>query len=311
VPPIPLPQLRRVRLAVRAALTLGVAASVAANLLHANPNPISQAIAAWPPLALLITVELISRVPMDRRILAAARLVATTAIAGIAAYVSYWHMAGVASRYGERGPSPYLLPLSVDGLIIVASVSLVELARHIRTTESENAAAEAFASPTAAAPRPPVAAADAPRTTVARAGNPDRRAAEGLTDRRTNMTPTDPAHHEAADPAGTGFHVDDLSDPSTPPAPPNLADHPDLPPGADADTRTVTTTEIGKGVLSETAAAVAYWRHHQPQLRPAEIAQRVGKSERQVRRILATLDTAEGPSKQNGTPVQELTNARR
>jgi hypothetical protein len=129
---VPLPALRRVRWAVRATLTFGVAASVAANVLHAWPNPISQAIAAWPPLALLLTVELISRVPMHRRSLAFARLAATAAIAGIAAWVSYWHMAGVASRYGESQTSAYLLPLSVDGLIVVASVCLVELAGRIR-----------------------------------------------------------------------------------------------------------------------------------------------------------------------------------
>ncbi|HET8657883.1 MAG TPA: DUF2637 domain-containing protein [Micromonosporaceae bacterium] len=132
-----LPQLRRVRWAVRATLSLGVAASVTANVLHAQDNPISQAIAAWPPLALLLTVELISRVPVHRRSLTFTRLAATATIAGIAAWVSYWHMAGVASRYGETGASPYLLPLSVDGLIIVASISLVELAGRIRETEDE------------------------------------------------------------------------------------------------------------------------------------------------------------------------------
>ena len=130
-----LPQLRRVRWAVRATLLLGVAASVVANVLHAQDNPISQSIAAWPPLALLLTVELISRVPVHRRSLAAARLVATATIAGIAAWVSYWHMAGVAARYGETGASPYLLPLSVDGLIVVASICLVELAGRIATLE--------------------------------------------------------------------------------------------------------------------------------------------------------------------------------
>src|SRR4051812_30666199 len=75
-------QLRRVRWAVRACLVLGVAASVAANVLHAMPNPIAQAIAAWPPLALLLTVELIARVPVHRRALAAVRLLATATIAG-------------------------------------------------------------------------------------------------------------------------------------------------------------------------------------------------------------------------------------
>jgi hypothetical protein len=134
---VPLRQLRRVRWAIRACLVLGVAASVAANVLHARPNPIAQAIAAWPPLALLLTVELISRVPVHRRSLAAVRLAATAAIAAIAAWVSYWHMAGVAARYGENGAAPYLLPLSVDGLVVVASVSLVELAGRIRAASQD------------------------------------------------------------------------------------------------------------------------------------------------------------------------------
>jgi hypothetical protein len=133
-----LAQMRRVRWAVRAALVAGVAASVAANVLHARSDPVSQAIAAWPPLALLLTVELISRVPADRRALAGVRLFAAAGIAVIAAWVSYWHMTDVAARYGETGASPYLLPLSVDGLIVVASVSLVELAGRIRRLEADS-----------------------------------------------------------------------------------------------------------------------------------------------------------------------------
>ena len=152
-----LQHLRRVRWAVRATLFLGVAASVVANVLHALDNPISQSIAAWPPLALLLTVELISRVPVHRRWLAASRLLATATIAGIAAWVSYWHMAGVAARYGETGASPYLLPLSVDGLIVVASICLVELGGRIATLESPRSEIGAApAAPPAAAPVVPV-----------------------------------------------------------------------------------------------------------------------------------------------------------
>ena len=130
-------QLLRVRWAVRAVLALGVAASIAGNVLHARDELISQVISAWSPLALLLTVELISRVPVYRRHLAVARWIATAVIAGIAAWVSYWHMAAVASRYGETGGAQYLLPLSVDGLVVVASICLVELggrlaaARHL------------------------------------------------------------------------------------------------------------------------------------------------------------------------------------
>ena len=150
-----LPQLRRVRWAVRATLVLGVAASVAANILHAEPNPISEVIAAWPPLALLLTVELISRVPVHRRSLAVVRLGATTTIAGIAAWVSYWHMAGVAARYGETGASPYLLPLSVDGLIVVASICLVELGGRISAVDTKDDQRTAAAEAPAPVPAPP------------------------------------------------------------------------------------------------------------------------------------------------------------
>lgn len=137
-----MPRLRRVRWAVRATLILGLAASTVGNILHANPNPISQTISAWPVAALYLTIELISRIPVHRRGLAFARLVAAAIIAGIAAWVSYWHMAGVAARYGETGASPYLLPLSVDGLIVVASICLVELGGRIRDAEQAAAASQ-------------------------------------------------------------------------------------------------------------------------------------------------------------------------
>lgn len=132
-----LSQHRRIRWGVRATLALGVIASTVANVLHAQDNPISQTIAAWPPLALLATIELISRVPVHRRSLAAVRFGATAVIASIAAWVSYGHMSEVISRYGETGASPYLIPLTVDGLVVVASVCLVELGSRIRALTAE------------------------------------------------------------------------------------------------------------------------------------------------------------------------------
>ncbi len=147
-----LPQLRRIRWAVRAALFLGVVASIAANVLHAQPNIISQTISAWPPLALLLTVELTSRIPMHRPMLATLRVISTAVIAGIAAWVSYWHMKDVAHNYGEATISAYLLPISVDGLIVVASVSLVELAGRIRLLEDAQSKTNTVAGGPAVAP---------------------------------------------------------------------------------------------------------------------------------------------------------------
>jgi hypothetical protein len=166
-------KLRGMQWAARGTLVLGVSASVSANVLHAEPNAISQTIAGWPPLALLITVELVSRIPTVRRGLGLVRIVAATGIAAIAAWVSYWHMAGVASRYGEVGASPYLLPISVDGLIVVASVSLVELSRRLRAdslpTDSTAPATAAEVGDRSAEPEPgpltPQAPTSSPTTT--------------------------------------------------------------------------------------------------------------------------------------------------
>ena len=135
--------LLRVRAGVRAALALGVAASVTANVLHAQPSPVGRAIAAWPSVALLLTIELISRVPPLRPGLTTARMAATGCVAAIAAWVSYWHMAAVAARYGEASTSAHLIPLSVDGLVIVASVCLVEIAGRVRSVADTTSPAAA------------------------------------------------------------------------------------------------------------------------------------------------------------------------
>jgi DNA-binding transcriptional ArsR family regulator len=158
-----LKRLKRIGWAVRGVFVLGIAASLAGNVLHAEHDAISQAISAWSPLALLLTVELISRVPVRKGSAAYIRLAATAVIAGIAAWVSYWHMAGVASHYGETGASPFLLPFSVDGLIVVASISMVEIGGRVR------ALAEPIAIPVAiAAPVPPALDEPAPETVAAK-----------------------------------------------------------------------------------------------------------------------------------------------
>ncbi|MFG3301490.1 DUF2637 domain-containing protein [Micromonospora chersina] len=245
-------QLQRLRWAVRASLALGVVASVAANVLHARPNPISQIIAAWPPLALLLTVELISRAPHHRRLLRAIRLVATAVIAAIATWVSYWHLVGVAARYGEtEHGAAYLLPISVDGLVIVASVSLVEITARIHAARLGTA----LVTPPAA---PPLTE-QSPATTVIRATRTRGRRGDTHHDPAQGTPPTRPS--EASRPGPTDN--DGASRPELPYAAPDT--NPD-------------------DVPADTAPAVAYWRRRDPTLHPAEIAARIGRSERTVRR---------------------------
>ncbi|RNH99658.1 DUF2637 domain-containing protein [Micromonospora aurantiaca] len=275
-------RLRTLRWAVRATLTLGVAASVAANVLHARPNPISQIIAAWPPLALLLTVELISRVPHHRWQLGAIRVTAATCIAAIAAWVSYWHLAGVAARYGENSyGAAYLLPISVDGLVIVASVSLIEISARIRATtvpddttsppgptsqiaEPSNAAAAQGAAPTASASqgeKPVTGASPQPLPLATESGaapvtGDDTAVPAPVAEGKSRTSMTDPEIETSRE----SVRADDQRGAST-------EEHAATP---SADT--------------STAAAVAFWQHHDPQLQPADVAARIGRSERTVRR---------------------------
>ncbi|MFG1888109.1 DUF2637 domain-containing protein [Micromonospora sp. NPDC049051] len=333
-------QLRRLRWAVRATLTLGVAASVAANVLHARPNPISQIIAAWPPLALLLTVELISRVPHHRRALGTIRITATAVIAGIATWVSYWHLVGVAARYGEtEAAAAYLLPLSVDGLVVVASVSLVEITGRLRTT-TPRVTSEPVPGP-GRRPQPDHPSCTVLTTTSAASPVTNPAARPSFTDEpdgelQPAMSPAAspprvPAAQKASklmqDPPLAGDHkrVDGAGQPepaSVDQATPARAG--DRPEGSQADAHRCTYAEAntqdrqlaaapatgpadqapprpdghpadrkhphsGTGsdrdvVPPGTAAAVAYWHRRDPRMHPAQIAARIGRSERTVRR---------------------------
>ena len=288
------------RWGVRAALVLGVAASVMANILHAQANPISQAIAAWPPLALLFTVELIARVPVHRRALAAARLLAATAIAGIAAFVSYWHMVGVAARYGETGASPYLMPLSVDGLIIVASISLVEISGRLHTVTADPAPADSTPAPTPAAgptrapdtlppeprsprgdsPVPPLTASSAAAPPTSSPMPPHVPTTEPSGEAPTGQQAAAPEHPQ---PVGPRQATQPAARPTSPPAPTGQPAH--------APERNTDAADDHDEVPTAPRDAIIYWLRRQPELGVDELAERIGKSPRQTRRYLDTAAT--------------------
>lgn len=120
----------------RTALVVGLAASIAANMVAAQPTWIGRIVAAWPPIVLLIVVELISRVRITKGALAFTRTAAAFLIAGVAAVVSYRHMHHVALIAGEEQLVAYLIPLTVDGLVVVASISLAEMNKRTRTNKT-------------------------------------------------------------------------------------------------------------------------------------------------------------------------------
>jgi hypothetical protein len=57
-------------------------------------------------------------------------VLAVVAVAGVAAYVSYQHAVDVVTRNGEPGTIGRLYPAAIDGLIVAASMVLLDAARH-------------------------------------------------------------------------------------------------------------------------------------------------------------------------------------
>jgi hypothetical protein len=55
---------------------------------------------------------------------------AVLAVAGIAAYISYWHAYAVVRAHGESGITARLEPATIDGLVYASSIVVLSAARH-------------------------------------------------------------------------------------------------------------------------------------------------------------------------------------
>jgi len=64
------------------------------------------------------------------RVIRVSTAVVVLAVAGIAAYISYWHAYAVVQEYGETGITARLEPATIDGLVYASSMVVLYAARH-------------------------------------------------------------------------------------------------------------------------------------------------------------------------------------
>lgn len=127
-----LKQLRRLRILVFITVLLGIGASIAMNVLHAPSNPAARLVAAGPPLAVFFALELIARIPSSSKGLSRFRIAGAVVVAFGAASISYAQQMAAVRGLGFAVWESFIWPLIIDGLMVVASVSLVEVIRKIR-----------------------------------------------------------------------------------------------------------------------------------------------------------------------------------
>jgi len=127
-----LSQLNRMRWVVLVVVLIGIAASIAMNILHAPDSLAARLVSAGPPIAVFAAIELIARIPSSGRWTTAARIAGAAVIACAAAAISYAQQRAAVAGLGFALWEATIWPLIIDGLMIVASVSLVEVVRLIR-----------------------------------------------------------------------------------------------------------------------------------------------------------------------------------
>jgi DNA-binding CsgD family transcriptional regulator len=129
---------------------LGATVSVAANVAHSYVPP-DGAPAGWQPqrgavvgavfwpVALLVAVEILARVvwPAGRRWVAL-RYLGLLPVALVAAVVSYRHMQGLLTWYGDDRIASTFGPLAVDGLMVMATGALVATSKTRRQPDGQN-----------------------------------------------------------------------------------------------------------------------------------------------------------------------------
>lgn len=114
------------------AFTTGITVSVAANVLHADvagdATSAELAGAAFWPLALMLAVEVLTRITWPAGWQwSLARFGGVGLVGGVAAILSYRHMAGLLSTWGEDQWNAHLGPLAVDGLMLISATALLAI----------------------------------------------------------------------------------------------------------------------------------------------------------------------------------------
>ncbi|MDG6110249.1 DUF2637 domain-containing protein [Dactylosporangium aurantiacum] len=221
-----------------------------------------------------------------------ARNVSTAAVATIAAWSSWSHMVHVALRHGERPEVAYVLPISVDGMLIVASAVMVEDKRNghrVRWSARIAFVAGVAASVAAniAAAQPTVGA----RIVAAWPAVAMLLVVEMLSRAKpanpaTDITPPNEgdADSRTDDPASTTLDAS-----LTGPAKPSSDLAPEPPPFVQDESSADTSHGVRRRRRSgPTADVVARMLAERPDARPADIAKEAGVSERHVRRLLTS-----------------------
>ncbi len=124
---------RKLRVFLTLASMLGLGVSGTLLVVHAPENIWAQVVGVWPPIAVFLIIEILSRVPVNGKLMATGRVLASLSVAGAGLYLSYGQQIDLMEALGYDAKQAIAFPWTIDGFMIVSTLSMVEVARRIRT----------------------------------------------------------------------------------------------------------------------------------------------------------------------------------
>jgi hypothetical protein len=179
------------------ALTVGLGASVAANVAAARSDLGPRAFAPTAPVVALLAAALLERIDLRgtrwwQRLPIVGGLVVVVALAFV---TSYQHQQGLLLTYGNPALSAALLPIAVDALVLMSSVALTVIGGQRRAARGVWEAQRATAVLAAAVPAPAPLPVPAPPSAAVERVDP-----LGLDDRDVPAPEIEPADEPDTDP---------------------------------------------------------------------------------------------------------------
>lgn len=136
---------RRLWIFVTVVTVMLLGLTVALNVMHAPPTWGARLIGGTPPVFVFFCIELISRIPATSKLLSVGRIAASILVSGLSFAISYQQQMEFIHALGFEGWIAYVYPVIIDGVVVVATLSLVEVTRKVRElrTAMEKATAPA------------------------------------------------------------------------------------------------------------------------------------------------------------------------
>lgn len=128
---------RRLWYFVTVVTVLLVGITVTLNVMHAPATWGARLIGGTPPVFVFFCIELVSRIPATSRLLSYGRIISSVLVTGLSFAISYQQQMEFIHALGFTGWVAYVYPVIIDGVMVVATLSLVEVTRKVRALRNE------------------------------------------------------------------------------------------------------------------------------------------------------------------------------